>query len=160
MFTQKHRKRHRLCLRTQENPYILSAMFFRSFHSTAFQTVPIFMWFTMALSKMIIKRFLFLCLYLCDWWCDVLGFVPISCVSSSTLLSFQNLVSYLQWLLYLPACLLSYFPWFWQSLFPLILANSYFPWLEQVQDSTFTGVHSENKSSLQKPLFTEVGEHV
>ena len=103
-----------------EKPLIMcSTPSLKSLPNGAFETVPTFIWLTMAfsliLSRKIVWHFLFLHLFPPgDRWCDVLGFVPTGSVSvSSTLLTFQEAI-HLWRLLCPPVCLLGHFPSFWR----------------------------------------------
>ena len=47
-----------------------------------------------------------------DWWCEVLGFVPLDNVSSSSTLQIFRDLGHLWWLLCPQAALLGHLPWF------------------------------------------------
>ena len=75
-------------MRSRKPIIMRSTPSFRRFPNVAFETVPMFVWLTMALSlvlsRKIIECFLFPCQISLpgDRWCDVLGFVPTGSVSS------------------------------------------------------------------------------
>ena len=82
--------------------------------TVAFETVPMFVWLTMALSHpfkedRLAKRFQRLSLP-GDRWCDVLGFVPAGSVSSSSTFWIFQEASHLWGLFCLPVYLLGCFP--------------------------------------------------
>ena len=85
----------------------------RSFPNVAFETVPVFVLLTMALSRPFMEDRLALSLSTplsCDQWCHVLGFVPAGSVSSFSTLQIFREASHLRGLLCPPVCLLGSFP--------------------------------------------------
>ena len=105
--------------------------FLRRFANVTFETVPLFVWLRMALSrpsKKIISSFnLFPCLSPPgDWWCDVRGFVPAGSASSFSTLQIFREASHL-----------------WGLLCPLVYLLCHFPSLRHVQGSTPTGVFED-----------------
>ena len=96
----------------RKSPYALHPVS-QKFPNVAFETVPMLVWLTMALSRplwKIVWRFLFPHLSPpVDRWCHVLGFVPAGTRSFSTLWIFQE-ASHLWGLLCPPVYLLGHFP--------------------------------------------------
>ena len=73
--------RRYLCAR--KSRYVPHPVSLRSFPNVAFETVPMFVWLTMAISRQTVQRFLYPRLsHPCHQWCDVIDFVPEGCVSS------------------------------------------------------------------------------
>ena len=68
--------RRYLCAR--KSPYVPHPVSLRSFLNVAFETVPMFVWLTMAISRQTVQRLS----HPCHQWCDVIDFVPECCVSS------------------------------------------------------------------------------
>ena len=84
-----------------------------SFPNVASQTVPMFTWLTMALSRPFKEDrpalHLSLLSPLGDWWCSNLGFVAAGTVSGSSTLQTFRYWSHLCWLLFPPVYLLDHF---------------------------------------------------
>ena len=75
-----------------EKPIIMcSTPSLRSFLNVAFETAPVFVWLTVALSHLFNEALVHASLFQAINWCNVLGFVPASSVPSSTALQiFQD----------------------------------------------------------------------
>ena len=85
------------------------------FHNVAFETVPMFVWLTMALCCPFNEDCRALLFPTHFWdssgdrWCGVLGFVPAGSASSSSTIQIFRDASHLRWLLCAPVSLLGYF---------------------------------------------------
>ena len=92
-------------MRSEKPIIMLSTRSLRSFPNVAFETVPMFVWLTKALSRPFKEDRL----ALIPRWCDVLGFAPAGNVSSFSTLQIFREARRLWWLLCPPVYLLGHF---------------------------------------------------